>query len=122
MGTYATTKFSDDGSSDEDSADSTTKNPDAETGSARSIEKEQDMGYGVVGSGDEVKDEAAEDFAAVLAASLAFVAVVVIGVALFYALRAKDGKVEKVEKVADGMIVGKDVTDAVVEMVTESPI
>lgn len=91
----------------------------ANVGNARSIEKEQDMGYDVVDSGDEVKDGAADsqDLAAVLAASFAFVAVVVIGMALFYAMRTKEENV-----VVNEMIVKKEVSDVSVEMVTEAPI
>jgi len=87
-----------------------------ESGAARSIEKEQDLGYGVNDSGDEAAEDSL-NLAAVLGAALAFVAVVVIGVALCYALRRKDGKAEKV---SDEMIVEEDVPDATVEMVVEA--
>lgn len=98
-----------------------TASPTASTpldyGAARSIEKDQHLGYDVVDSGDEAADDSL-DLAAVLAASLACVAVVVIGVALFYALRRKNGKAEKV---SDEMIVEEDVPDDTVEMFVEAP-
>lgn len=88
---------------------------------ARSIEKEQDLGYDLIDSDDEAAEDS-QDLAAVLGAVLAFVAVVAIGVALFYALRVKDGKAKKEEKaVADEMIVEEDVPDASAEMVTDAP-
>jgi len=84
---------------------------------ARSIEKDQHLGYDVVDSGDEAAEDSL-DLAAVLAASLACVAVVVIGVALFYALRRKNGKAQKV---SDEMIVKEDVPNDTVEMFVEAP-
>jgi len=90
---------------------------------ARSIEKEQDLGFDVIDSDDEAAEDS-QDLAAVLSAALAFVAVVVIGVALFYALRTKDGKAKKEEEkaVADEMFAEKDVPGASVEMSTDAPI
>jgi len=85
---------------------------------ARGIEKEQHLGYDVVDSGDDAAEDS-QDLAAVFAASLAFVVVLVIGVALCYALRMKNGKAETV---ADEMIVEEDVPDATVDMVVEAPI
>jgi len=83
---------------------------------ARNIEKDQHLGYDVVDSGDEAADDSLD--LAVLAASLACVAVVVIGVALFYALRRKNGKAEKV---SDEMIVEDNIPDDTVEMFVEAP-
>jgi len=87
--------------------------PCDEVDSARNVEKEQHSGYEVIDSGDEAAEDS-QDLVAVLAAALAFVAVVVIGVALCYALRTKNGKAEKV---SDDMNVEENVPDATVEMV-----
>ena len=69
---------------------------------ARSIERQQDSGYDVIESGEQVMDDAASDsdLVAVLVASVAAVAVMAIALALFCVLRKKVKKQEDMKKVA----------------------
>jgi len=79
---------------------------DASGDPARSIERQQDSGYDVIESGEQVMNDAAEDshLMAVLLASLAVVAVMAIAVVLYCVLRKKEVKVEEEKKTVDGHV------------------